>query len=52
MGRASKEGAMAEENMRGICFEVCDVVLHADVLFIVVVVKLLQLKEGLFTCHS
>ncbi|GKV37036.1 hypothetical protein SLEP1_g45105 [Rubroshorea leprosula] len=27
---ASKEGAMAEENMRGICFEVCDVVLHAD----------------------
>ncbi|KAL3591790.1 hypothetical protein D5086_010430 [Populus alba] len=27
---ASKEGALAEENMRGICFEVCDVVLHAD----------------------
>ncbi|ONI12060.1 hypothetical protein PRUPE_4G141700 [Prunus persica] len=27
---ASKEGASAEENMRGICFEVCDVVLHAD----------------------
>ncbi|CAN6296917.1 unnamed protein product [Urochloa humidicola] len=26
---ASKEGALAE-NMRGICFEVCDVVLHAD----------------------
>ncbi|KAI3820418.1 hypothetical protein L1987_07965 [Smallanthus sonchifolius] len=29
---ASKEGALAEENMRGICFEVCDVVLHADVI--------------------
>ncbi|KAL0407084.1 UNVERIFIED_CONTAM: Elongation factor 2 [Sesamum latifolium] len=27
---ASKEGPLAEENMRGICFEVCDVVLHAD----------------------
>ncbi|PWA92952.1 Elongation factor G, III-V domain-containing protein [Artemisia annua] len=27
---ASKEGALAEENMRAICFEVCDVVLHAD----------------------
>ncbi|KAK8651916.1 hypothetical protein V6N13_141491 [Hibiscus sabdariffa] len=27
---ASKEGALAEENMRGICYEVCDVVLHAD----------------------
>ncbi|KAE8677323.1 Elongation factor 2 [Hibiscus syriacus] len=27
---ASKEGALAEENTRGICFEVCDVVLHAD----------------------
>ncbi|VVA35319.1 PREDICTED: elongation factor [Prunus dulcis] len=27
---ASKEGVSAEENMRGICFEVCDVVLHAD----------------------
>ncbi|GLJ52609.1 hypothetical protein SUGI_1119680 [Cryptomeria japonica] len=27
---ASKEGALAEENMRGICFEICDVVLHAD----------------------
>lgn len=27
---ASKEGAMAEENMRGICFKICDVVLHAD----------------------
>jgi elongation factor 2 len=27
---ASKEGALAEENMRGICFEVCDVVLHVD----------------------
>ncbi|KAJ0964776.1 hypothetical protein J5N97_025914 [Dioscorea zingiberensis] len=27
---ASKEGALAEESMRAICFEVCDVVLHAD----------------------
>jgi elongation factor 2 len=27
---ASKEGALAEENKRGICFEVCDVVLPAD----------------------
>jgi elongation factor 2 len=27
---ASKEGALAEENMRDIAFEVCDVVLHAD----------------------
>ncbi|XP_019099549.1 PREDICTED: LOW QUALITY PROTEIN: elongation factor 2 [Camelina sativa] len=27
---ASKEGPLAEENMRGICFEVCDVVLHSD----------------------
>lgn len=27
---ATKEGVMAEENMRGIVFEVCDVVLHAD----------------------
>ncbi|XP_052145328.1 elongation factor 2-like [Oryza glaberrima] len=29
---ASKEGALAEENMRGrgICFEVCDVILHSD----------------------
>jgi elongation factor 2 len=27
---ASKEGALADENMRGICFEVCDVVLHTD----------------------
>ncbi|EFJ20382.1 hypothetical protein SELMODRAFT_418246 [Selaginella moellendorffii] len=27
---ASKEGAVAEENMRGIAFEVCDVVLHTD----------------------
>ncbi|KAI3929007.1 hypothetical protein MKX01_029536, partial [Papaver californicum] len=27
---ASKEGVLAEENMRGICFEVCDVVLHSD----------------------
>ncbi|XP_078431914.1 elongation factor 2-like [Wolffia australiana] len=27
---ASKEGAIAGENMRGICFELCDVVLHAD----------------------
>lgn len=26
----SKEGALAEESMRGICFEVCDVVLHSD----------------------
>ena len=27
---ASKEGVLAEENMCGIVFEVCDVVLHAD----------------------
>ncbi|GLJ52614.1 hypothetical protein SUGI_1119780 [Cryptomeria japonica] len=27
---ASKDGALAEENVRGICFEICDVVLHAD----------------------
>ncbi|KAJ9692778.1 hypothetical protein PVL29_011729 [Vitis rotundifolia] len=27
---ASKEGALTEENMRGICFEFCDAVLHAD----------------------
>jgi elongation factor 2 len=27
---ATKEGVMAEENMRGIVFEVHDVVLHAD----------------------
>eukprot|EP00244_Chara_vulgaris_P012570 TRINITY_DN66_c0_g1_i1.p1 TRINITY_DN66_c0_g1~~TRINITY_DN66_c0_g1_i1.p1 ORF type:complete len:844 (+),score=193.95 TRINITY_DN66_c0_g1_i1:281-2812(+) len=27
---ASKEGVLADENMRGICFEVCDVVLHSD----------------------
>ncbi|KAF0921027.1 hypothetical protein E2562_038229 [Oryza meyeriana var. granulata] len=27
---ASKEGALAEENMRGVCFELCDVVLHSD----------------------
>ncbi|KAF9586961.1 hypothetical protein IFM89_039833 [Coptis chinensis] len=27
---ASKEGALAEESMRGICFELCDVMLHAD----------------------
>ncbi|TVU35156.1 hypothetical protein EJB05_17030 [Eragrostis curvula] len=27
---ASKEGALAEENMRGICFEVCDAVLLSD----------------------
>ncbi|KAJ1430755.1 Tr-type G domain, conserved site [Sesbania bispinosa] len=27
---ASKEGPMADENMRGVCFEICDVVLHAD----------------------
>lgn len=27
---AAKEGVLAEENMRGIAFEVCDVVLHAD----------------------
>ncbi|KAL5537851.1 hypothetical protein UlMin_046280 [Ulmus minor] len=29
-GWASKEGALIEENMRGIYFEVCDVALHAD----------------------
>ncbi|CAA2959673.1 elongation factor 2-like [Olea europaea subsp. europaea] len=27
---ASKEGSLVEENMRGICFEVCDMVLHTD----------------------
>ncbi|KAK9915055.1 hypothetical protein WJX75_004191 [Coccomyxa subellipsoidea] len=27
---ATKEGVMAEENMRGVVFEVCDVVMHAD----------------------
>lgn len=27
---ATKEGCLAEENMRGVVFEVCDVVLHAD----------------------
>ncbi|KAF9620682.1 hypothetical protein IFM89_013982 [Coptis chinensis] len=27
---ASKEGALADEEMRGICFEVCDAVLHSD----------------------
>ena len=27
---ATKEGVLAEENMRGVAFEVCDVVLHAD----------------------
>ncbi|TKY49374.1 Elongation factor 2 [Spatholobus suberectus] len=27
---AAKEGPMADENMRGVCFEICDVVLHAD----------------------
>lgn len=27
---ASKEGPMADENLRGVCFEVCDVVLHTD----------------------
>uniref|UniRef100_A0A0E0C7D6 Tr-type G domain-containing protein n=1 Tax=Oryza meridionalis TaxID=40149 RepID=A0A0E0C7D6_9ORYZ len=27
---ASKEGALAEENMRGVCFELCDVTLHSD----------------------
>ncbi|GKE73379.1 elongation factor 2-like protein [Tanacetum coccineum] len=27
---ASREGALAEENMRGICFKVCDVVLDAN----------------------
>uniref|UniRef100_A0A0D9V543 Tr-type G domain-containing protein n=1 Tax=Leersia perrieri TaxID=77586 RepID=A0A0D9V543_9ORYZ len=27
---ASKEGALAEENMRGVCFELCDVMLHSD----------------------
>ncbi|KAL5565186.1 hypothetical protein UlMin_028350 [Ulmus minor] len=29
-GWASKEGALAKERMRGICFEVCDVALHVD----------------------
>ncbi|KAL5564434.1 hypothetical protein UlMin_027598 [Ulmus minor] len=29
-GWASKEGALAKESMRGICFEVCDVALHVD----------------------
>lgn len=27
---ATKEGVLAEENMRGVSFEVCDVVLHTD----------------------
>ncbi|CAK0780182.1 hypothetical protein CVIRNUC_004960 [Coccomyxa viridis] len=27
---ATKEGVMSEENMRGVVFEVCDVVMHAD----------------------
>lgn len=27
---ATKEGVLAEENMRGIVFELCDVVMHAD----------------------
>lgn len=27
---ATKEGVLAEENMRGICFEIMDVTLHAD----------------------
>ncbi|XP_047163222.1 elongation factor 2-like [Vigna umbellata] len=27
---ASKGGPMADEKMRGVCFEICDVVLHAD----------------------
>lgn len=27
---ATKEGVMCEENMRGVCFEIHDVVLHAD----------------------
>ncbi|CAL5221742.1 g3992 [Coccomyxa viridis] len=27
---ATKEGVMCEENMRGVVFEVCDVVMHAD----------------------
>ena len=27
---ASNKGALAEENMKGICFKVSDVVLHAD----------------------
>lgn len=27
---ATKEGVLAEENMRGIAFEICDVTLHAD----------------------
>ncbi|KAL8550838.1 hypothetical protein ACS0TY_000063 [Phlomoides rotata] len=31
---ASKEGQLAEKNMRGICFEVCDVVLHTDAIHI------------------
>ncbi|KAL2331092.1 hypothetical protein Fmac_018673 [Flemingia macrophylla] len=26
----SRKGPMAEENIRGVCFEICDVVLHAD----------------------
>ncbi|XP_045802154.1 elongation factor 2-like [Trifolium pratense] len=27
---ASKQGPMAGESMRGVCFEICDVVLHSD----------------------
>ena len=27
---ASKEGALANEKMRGVCFKVCNVVLHPD----------------------
>ncbi|WJX68242.1 pre-tRNA nuclear export protein [Trifolium repens] len=27
---ASKQGPMADESMRGVCFEICDVVLHTD----------------------
>ncbi|KAG4950437.1 hypothetical protein JHK82_043796 [Glycine max] len=27
---ASREGPLAEENLRGVCFDLCDVVLHAD----------------------
>ncbi|OMP06338.1 hypothetical protein COLO4_08186 [Corchorus olitorius] len=27
---ASKEGALCEEKMRGVCFEMCDVVIHPD----------------------
>ncbi|KAI3975401.1 hypothetical protein MKX01_004488 [Papaver californicum] len=30
---ASKEGVLAEESMRGICFELCDAVLHSDLIY-------------------